>query len=136
MRLDRSHTKNENSYMIKVGAGFPRPASSFPGFKKTVGSFRGINSDYLCMKLHRWGDHLGALKTPFFCLLTHFLPLSHPFSTACRPIFYRLPTLFLLLLLKDAFFGTRYFFLLPRGPGREFIFSRKINFPEPFNDLI
>jgi hypothetical protein len=57
----------------------PRQSSSFPGFKKTVGRFRGINSDFFMYKFFRCRDPLGALKRPFFCLPTHFIPLADPF---------------------------------------------------------
>jgi hypothetical protein len=77
-------------------------------------------------------DLLGALRTPFFCLLTHFLPLSDPFSTIFPPIFCRFPAHFLpfsdqfsaacrpfFYFLQDAFFGSRNFLITAPGAAAE-----------------
>jgi hypothetical protein len=96
--------------------GFPRLLSSFPGFKKNSCRFLGINSDLFVYKFFRYGDPLGALKTPFFCLLTYFIPLADPFFTAFWSIFYHFLTHF--LPFSDPFFTA----CRP-----SFYFSRQIN---------
>jgi len=130
--------------------GFPRPVSSFPAFKKTVGRFRGIDPGFFFYQFFHCRGALGELKRPFFCLPTHFLPLSDPFSTAFRPIFFRFLAHFLPVSdplstpCRPSFYFSRAIFL---APGISFLQPRankrlrrgqewKINFPALFNSLL
>jgi hypothetical protein len=112
-----------------------RCLKGFLAARGKIGRFRGINPDFFIYKFFRCRDPLGALKRPFFCLPTHFLPLSDPFPTTFRPIFYRFLTHFLPFsyplstACRPSFYFSRTTFLapetsllLPRGPAREFIF--------------